>query len=264
MVQCPPEEVKMLDSRKILEETGIVSAKTLTRWYQRGLIPRPKIGTHPNGRGKIAFWDDWVLERCLRIKQLVQSGESLDSIGEMLGSDWPEAERTWRRRYRFAEVSRKLDFDAAVTNFADLTHRKLVALLDVGRRKDSPGLNKLNEWLWSKETIGKVLEFVRQGIQPVLVFDGERAEITADFMVSQMLSTKKDDSTPLIVVPLFSEVVKAFASVMPDLPLGPSITPVTRVRQDDAGKTHERDFRPVGLTDFEILHRLRKDPKTKT
>ncbi len=164
------------NSRQILKETGIISAKTLTRWYQRGLIPKPTIGTHPNGRGKMAYWDEWVLERCLRIKQLVQSGESLDSIGEMLGSDWPEAKRTWRRRYRFAEVSQKMDFDAAVTNFAELAYRKFLALLDVGRRKDSPGLNKLNEWLWSKETIQKVLELVRQGIQPVLVFDGERRE----------------------------------------------------------------------------------------
>ena len=243
----------MVTSRQILEKTGIVSIKTLTRWHQRSLIPRPQVLTHPNGRGKMAYWDDWVLERCVRIKQLVQSGESLDSIREMLGSDWGAAERNWRRRYRFAEVSRKMDFDAAVANFSDLAYRKLVSLLDVGRRKDSPGLNKLDQSLRSKETVERVLELVRQGIQPVLVFDGEQANITADFMVSQMLAGEADRGKPVIVMPLFVEVVRAFTNVVPDIPREPLVSPIARVRRQEDDQTVEHEFRPVGLTDFEML-----------
>ena len=69
----------MKTSAEILKRTGLKSAKTLTRWAKRGIIPVPYIQTHPSGRGKIGYWPDWVLDRCLRIVELRKKGRSLDS-----------------------------------------------------------------------------------------------------------------------------------------------------------------------------------------
>src|SRR3954449_6251412 len=69
----------MITSKQILEATGLKSQKTLTRWAHAGIIPEPLIGTHPAGRGKIAYWPDWVLERCKQIVELQRQGHTLSS-----------------------------------------------------------------------------------------------------------------------------------------------------------------------------------------
>src|SRR5215213_7046126 len=74
----------MITSHDILDKTGLKSAKTLTRWHQRGLIPEPLVRTHPSGRGKIAYWPDWVSDRCIRIIELQKEGHSLESVSRML------------------------------------------------------------------------------------------------------------------------------------------------------------------------------------
>lgn len=119
-------EGKRVSSKEILERAEIRSGKTLTRWYsEHRLIPPPEVGTHPSGRGKMAFWPAWVLPRCIRIRQLLKSGYSLDDIRGMLGTDWSaEAERS-RRRYSFSEVSREMERSAAAENFMEAVLRDL-------------------------------------------------------------------------------------------------------------------------------------------
>jgi len=78
-------------SKQILQATGFKSPKTLTRWAKSGIIPGPHVGTHPSGRGKIAYWPDWVLERCQRIAELLRQGHTLGSASSVL-----ENERTLR------------------------------------------------------------------------------------------------------------------------------------------------------------------------
>src|SRR4051794_10593093 len=69
----------MVTSQQILQATGLKSQKTLTRWAHARIIPEPLIGTHPAGRDKIAYWPDWVLERCKRIVELQRQGHTLSS-----------------------------------------------------------------------------------------------------------------------------------------------------------------------------------------
>ena len=78
-------------SKQILQAAGFKSPKTLTRWAKAGIIPGPHVGTHPSGRGKIAYWPDWVLERCQRIAELLRQGHTLGSASSVL-----ENERTLR------------------------------------------------------------------------------------------------------------------------------------------------------------------------
>src|SRR6266852_9113255 len=74
----------MVSSQQILERTGLKSSKTLTRWHQQGFIPQPVVRTHPSGRGKMAYWPDWVLDRCVRIVELQRQGHSLKSAVQTL------------------------------------------------------------------------------------------------------------------------------------------------------------------------------------
>lgn len=68
-----------INSQDILEKTGLKSAKTLTRWHKRGIIPEPVVRTHPSGRGKMAYWPDCVLERCVKLVELQKEGHTLNS-----------------------------------------------------------------------------------------------------------------------------------------------------------------------------------------
>src|SRR4051794_23650034 len=79
--------IQLITSKDILEATGLKSAKTLTRWYQRGLIPRPLIRTHPSGRGKIAYWPDLVIDLCVRIVSMQREGLSLESVKRRLDDE---------------------------------------------------------------------------------------------------------------------------------------------------------------------------------
>src|SRR3954465_13674770 len=77
----------MITTTDILEATGLKSGKTLTRWHQRGLIPEPLVRTHPSGRGKIAYWPDWVLDHCVRLVQLQKTGHTLRSASLQLAAE---------------------------------------------------------------------------------------------------------------------------------------------------------------------------------
>ena len=50
----------MITTKTLVRKTGL-SAKTLTRWSNQGIIPKPAIRTYPSGRGKIGYWPDAVL-----------------------------------------------------------------------------------------------------------------------------------------------------------------------------------------------------------
>lgn len=71
-------------STDIRGATGLC-AKTLVRWAGQGIIPRPKVGPHPSGRGKIGYWDEWVLERCRELVKLQKQGRSLQAAVVLLG-----------------------------------------------------------------------------------------------------------------------------------------------------------------------------------
>jgi DNA-binding transcriptional MerR regulator len=72
--------VGMVTAKQILAATGLKNAHTLTRWHKHhGIIPHPTIGVSSSGRGKCAYWPDWVLDRCRRIVELQKQGHTLAS-----------------------------------------------------------------------------------------------------------------------------------------------------------------------------------------
>ena len=242
----------MLTGKEILKQTDIRSPRTLRRWAERGLLPKPQVKNVPSGRGRASFWPDWVLPRCQRIKQLLKAGKSLDEILEILGNDWKTERAKSRRRYRFAEVSADLDFEAAIRNLAELIGNKLVPFLGGLGADVRRAVYSLDTALFQKETIENLLGLVRQGINPLLVYTNGQFHFTADFMVGQLVGHDTEHSGPSIVMSVFGEVVTAFAAIKDDLPSTPAITSVPRVVKTDGAGLKEFHVHPVGEMDFEL------------
>ena len=64
-------------SAEVLKGTKLKSGKTLTRWYQMGLIPAPVVRTHPSGRGRTGYFDERVVPQINRIRELGARGYGL-------------------------------------------------------------------------------------------------------------------------------------------------------------------------------------------
>lgn len=243
----------MISSHEILKKTGIRAAKTLTRWHQAKLIPPPEVRLHPSGRGKMAYWPDWVLERCVRIRQLVAEGYSLKAVANMLGSDWAEEERRAKRqRYRFKDVSAHLDRVACSRNFALLVSEKIEPMLTGLGAWTKRMMHQLDEVLLREQTAKTTIGFVREGYNPVVVFDGDNWLIVPDFVVGHALGRVADKARPYIVMPVFAEVITAFAAIADDLPSAPTITSVSQIRKADGDGLKEFYVHPVGEMDFEL------------
>jgi DNA-binding transcriptional MerR regulator len=240
----------MVTTVEILRRTGIKGSLTLRRWHQHGLIPKPEIRTHPNGRGKTSYWPDWMIDRCARIKRLTDNGCSLDEAKETLGTDWATEEARSMRRYKFKEISEKLDRENGLNNLEDLVWHKLASSLRSWRNERTMA-KALHIVL--RDHVDKVLEIVGEGHGPVLILDGAQMAVTTDFMVSVFLAGRPAGSAPVVVVPLHREVYLSFSESTKKLPRVPTVKPVARVRIEAGGKTKEQAFRPVGQTDFEMI-----------
>jgi len=243
----------MLSSHEILKRTGIKNAKTLTRWHQRGLIPPPEVKLHPGGRGKIGYWPDWVLERCIRIKQLVKQGHSLDKLAATLSNDWAEEERKAKRGgYRFKDAAADLDHLACRRNFAMLVTDKIGPMLSKLGVPSKRIVRWLDELALREQTAEKAISLVRDGYNALLVFDGDAWDIVPDIVVGLALGHRAEQAIPLLAVPIFAEVVTAFSPIEYGLPTAPTITLVPSVMKTVADRVEEYDVLQVGVLDFEL------------
>ena len=240
-----------------MDRLGIESSKTLTRWYQRGLIPKPELGTHPNGRGKMGYWEPWVLERCLRIRQLMAAGKELGEIADMLGSDWDAAAKVVRRKYVFADVSNKMDFQAGLESLRDL----LWGLLNPFFRELGVAAVKSNHMNFKQlktETLKQCVDLVRDGANPVVVYDGETFRAVPDFVIGQMLAKTAGQGQPWLIVPVYHVVQKLFGPLLKLTAEQPTMRPSSEVVLDDGDTMNRSDVVMVAPWDFEIKKRRKR------
>ena len=202
-----------VESSELVEASGISNAKTLTRWAKLGLIPPPVRGKRSSGRGTSGKWPAWVVDRCVRIRQLRSQGRSLKDIADHLGCDWEqEAERHARSLEtkektqvepgKFAKSMKARGRSAALQNLRDTVWKQTVIELSRGR-------DKRKHWadLVGAELIEAVVEFIRDGIKPVLVLDDQGLSLTADFAVSECLHRCGRVSESIVVVPIADDVI---------------------------------------------------------
>lgn len=240
----------MITSHELMKKLGIQNAKTLTRWHQQDLIPPPEMAVHPNGRGRIGYWPDWVVPRCVRIRRLMKEGLKLNEIRGHLGTNWQDEERLSKRRYRFRDVMQKMELHARICAFTETVDAKLSALLFRLNRKLASPKRQLCDALANRETLDYVVQLVQQGITPVVISDGMEVKIIPDFLVAAELDSER--SKPLFVVPIFHEVRTVFGDGGPDWPPSPQIRPVPRaLRVGESGV--EFGFQRIGTTDFRLI-----------
>ncbi len=244
-------------SREIMQATGITNVATLVRWHGReGLIPPPEIRTHPNGRGKMAYWPEWVLHRCVQIKQLRNEGQSLAQIREFFGSDWKTAERQYVRRYRYSDVSRKLDESAARDNMQDtIVH----FLLDWMRQQQTTILKAAVPTI-AQNSIEKAIAMLEDGINPVFILTGDTAILTADFAVSLQLAKCCSVGESFMVIPVRKEL-SAYLSKLATIPEQPLITPCEKVVRRTNMNNEEAKVVVMDSWEFELEPSKRRSNK---
>ena len=76
-------------SAEIRKATGL-SQKTLTRWHKGGHIPKPEVGQHPSGRGKMGYYPKHVLALVRRIVALKKEGQPLKQAASQAGHEFEQ------------------------------------------------------------------------------------------------------------------------------------------------------------------------------
>lgn len=211
----------MTTTKDILKQTGLKNARTLARWYQKGLIPKPMVGPHPSGRGRISYWPDWVLNRCLKIVELRKRGYSLDALRSNVVVDSYDP-----KRYRpiekpsVGDIAKNKPLKLAdgmeirpVTIFQLMISEKIKSLVT-----ERDLVRTITEKLKEKDILRKAIELLASGCNPVLIFDGEDLDIQTDFFISQRLIQDEHESTAYLTIPLLPYVRKIFEQFKLDFP----------------------------------------------
>lgn len=243
-------------SKQILEATGLKSPKTLTRWAKSRIIPEPHVGTHPSGRGKIAYWPDWVLERCQRIAELLRQGHTLGSASFLL-----ESERTLRLLEdtvkspdlggRLAKRKLKLP-NGQETDLSSFIHAfvaQATANLKVSeslRKEFVLQMHNADVAAWS-------LRFLQAGYNPVCLFDGERIEVIPDFLVAHRLGDEQLAGSAWLMIATLPPVREAFSALGRPLPKGPAVQPAPKVWVTEGDALVEYGLFLGGALGFELV-----------
>lgn len=219
-------------SREIMYALKIKNVKTLTRWYQAGVIPEPSIELHPDGHGTMAYWPSWVLDHCRVIKQMTDAGQTINEVVGTFGKNW-DAIAARYRVYNFGRVSEKMDRDQLLMNIwnaVDKTVSKHFA--NIRRRLDTTQFPPV-----TRDVVLQALVLIEKGFNPVLILHPERIVAVPDFLLSLHLASDYQNSDPFLVVPMFSIVMQH--KLKTKLAKKPTIRPVSRVTRAKNGEAEE-------------------------
>jgi hypothetical protein len=243
-------------SKQILEAAGLKSPKTLTRWAKAGVIPEPHIGTHPAGRGKIAYWPNWVLERSKRIAELVRQGNTPGAALSIL-----EHERTMRLieeaqnspdlRSLLSKKKVKLP-DGREASLESLLHAIIVKAAE-NIVSSEPLRSRLLAQMQNSGVAEQGLQLTSAGYNPVCLADGERIEVVPDFVVSHRLSEQQAAESAWVVIPMLPSLRKAFSALGLTSLKMPNVRPAPKVWARDADAVVEYSIFPGGALGFELI-----------
>ena len=244
---------ELVPSSELCTAAGIKGTKTLTRWHQRRLIPKPTIGTHPNGRGKIAYWPRWVLDRCKKIRHLVDAGKTLKEIACILGNDWPAEKKKSRKRYRLSEVSPRMDLCQAESIFIELVTGNFFEFLPTMRQDIRPLSRRLDDFLVRDEIRDTVIASIDRGCNLILLWDGDEFQIAADFVAGQILADTSETGKSFVMVPLYRHAITAYEKVRPSAGPKPTLRPRLQVTETKGRTSVELELHRVGEAGYELV-----------
>jgi DNA-binding transcriptional MerR regulator len=207
-------------SKDLMEAAQVTGVNTLRNWCNNGLLPEPEIRTHPNGRGKIAYWPAWVRIRCERIRDLRAAGKTRSQIAAILEQDGGDEKdqrklkTTVKRRYRFAEVMKRSEFDKNRLEFRESLTSSLIPTISTTLEQVSSPRGH-----FSQELLDEGIALMKEGLNPVLVLQGTAAYVCSDIAISQILSRLTSPDELITVIPIaesIAEIVPEVMSVMKD------------------------------------------------
>jgi hypothetical protein len=238
-------------SREIMDSLGIKNVKTLTRWYQAGIIPEPTIEVHPDGNGRMAYWQSWVLDHCRVIKQMTENGQTIKEIAGTFGKNW-QAIAARYRKYNFARASAAKEYEKIANDIREAIH-EIIAMHLGGIRRS---LEMTSFPPVALDVVSQAIDLIEKGQNPVLILSSKKIVAVPDFLLSLHLSKNYLDRHPFLVVPLFSILTQQAGTALPPKP---SIQPVNMISKNE--KTSSRDFIYMG-TDWEF--KVERKRKTST
>ena len=243
----------MITTIEVAKRTGL-SLRTLTRWSKRGIIPRAATGSHPNGRGKIGYWPDYVLDRCLRLAQLRKEGHNIETAAIMLQAEnlderlqtlnKPTLADLLAQKKVHLEDGRELDLLAVL--LAMITAEIRNSVLDRDHHRT------ILAHLQEGDKLRLAVNLIQRGYNPVLTFDGQDTRIEPDFLLCHGLSDQNAKS--LFQLPLLPSVRKLFSALGAEHTLRePSVTPAPKVWVAEGDVMTEYAFYLGGVLGFELL-----------
>lgn len=248
----------MISSKDVLERTGLKSAKTLTRWHHAGIIPEPVIRTHPSGRGKLAYWPDWVLERCERLVELQRRGHTLQTALEHL-----ELTRVVRTLQQSQEELHKLSnaLDGKVKVKGNEQEFRLhdiflaVILQDLDAlMSDKDVRATVQAQLRESGAVKLAMVFVRSGFNPVFLYDGNAGKVVPDFLVGALLAEAHTVRRAYLVLPLVPPLRRTYEMLGLTFKWAPYIFPAPKVWRCDTDVVTEVEYFRGGPNGFELIH----------
>ncbi len=239
----------VISSRDLLRRTKIGNAKTLTRWHRQGLIPEPIIGTHPNGRGKMAYWQDSVLERCRKILALKNEGHSLVAISTML--DMEKSDEFQAKLEAGIKLGERLN--TQVVKLSDnrkvtLEEFLLSTIYSHVKRQLPAGdlLDTLAERIRKADLLKLMLLKFQQGYHPCLAFNAREIKLVLDVQISILMSETGENSAPLILVPLGPVLRHAYQLLGEQYPFKVIYFATPRVIREEKGELIEYGVLTMG------------------
>jgi len=250
----------VISSTDILEATGLKSTKTLTRWHQKGIIPAPMVRTHPSGRGKIAYWPEWVLEFCVGLVQLQKEGHSLLS-----------AARTLNTQRVLDNMDQALAGPSVAQMFngmqVPLSEGRQVPLMDVIRAllvsevrsitTDEALLAVLNKKLGEKSGLDQAINFFYSGHNMVLCLSDSEARFVPDFLLpSTILNPESGWGKSVVVVPFASAIRRVFPEMLDGLDWKHRISQAPKIWVHEHDALMEYLFMAGGPRGYEVLREV--------
>ncbi len=219
-------------TRDILEKLNI-KVRTLRRWQELELIPAPTVQPHPEGRGRLATWPAWVMDRCLEIRKLTNEQKTLDEVAELLGKPEPP-----KRKYRFKEDSERRERQLSLFRARETIGKTL-------RKFARSTLEWSDLELLSQDNLDKAITLAEDGHMPLLFITQESAEVAPAFVASHYL-TGRTDCSVVAVIPL----IDLISSDCPQQK-GPS-HPVNKVQINSGKRSKTVSFEYLPDFDFKI------------
>lgn len=252
-----------LTAEELRGKLELKNSATLTRWHSKeGLIPPPEVRPVSEGRGRRAYWPEWVLFRCMRIKQMRKEGKSLAEIRDHLGCDWDAEQKKYeqdrKHTYNFAEDYRRRSMAVAHENLLEDVNGEVFDW--IFRRRSS--FVETRKDLVSCEMAMEAVKLMTEGINPVLVLTSGMTYLTADFVVSMHLADLQAADECFMVIPI-SRKLAAYAADFAKIPDAPTTSPVARVKVSKKRSPDERDVCQIETWGFEIAAGKPKPVKKK-